>query len=224
MATTDRPSPADVAALPDGRNLRTTILRAATRLFAERGYDGVSTREIAAAAKLNVATVNYHVGGKESLYLEVQHRARLREEAAIADLVEDVPDSTVSDPAALRDLLARVIDAMITLDATQPEVARLHVYRWLETDRKLSGDAASLYDLPLHRLLSPVLARATGAGTIDTTNRDIAIVMQQISWMLHGHFAGPPAPIPTRNLRPYLVDYVCHMLNLPLKNWSDDST
>ncbi|NUR62250.1 MAG: helix-turn-helix transcriptional regulator [Catenulispora sp.] len=38
---------------------RDRIVTAATTLFAEHGYDGTSTRQIAAEAGLNMATVNY---------------------------------------------------------------------------------------------------------------------------------------------------------------------
>jgi hypothetical protein len=49
----------------DGRRCRSgRILRAATLLFAEHGYHGVSTREIANAVGLNIATVSRHTGSK----------------------------------------------------------------------------------------------------------------------------------------------------------------
>ncbi|GAA5493859.1 hypothetical protein Rhal01_00011 [Rubritalea halochordaticola] len=46
---------------------RERILEAAEVLFAERGFDGVSLRDITAAALANVAAVNYHFGTKEAL-------------------------------------------------------------------------------------------------------------------------------------------------------------
>lgn len=49
---------------------RERILEVAQRLFAERGLDATSVRDITAAADCNVAAVNYHFGGKENLYLE----------------------------------------------------------------------------------------------------------------------------------------------------------
>jgi AcrR family transcriptional regulator len=49
---------------------RDRILEAAQKLFAERGFDATSVRDITAEAGCNVAAVNYHFGGKESLYLE----------------------------------------------------------------------------------------------------------------------------------------------------------
>jgi TetR/AcrR family transcriptional regulator len=48
---------------------REALLAAATGLFAERGYDGVATDELAARAHVNKALISYHFGGKRGLYL-----------------------------------------------------------------------------------------------------------------------------------------------------------
>ena len=47
------------------------ILEKAEALFALKGYDAVSVREITGAANCNLAAVNYHFGNKKNLYLEV---------------------------------------------------------------------------------------------------------------------------------------------------------
>ena len=47
------------------------LLDEAESLFAQRGFDGVSVREITAAARCNLAAVNYHFGNKKNLYVEV---------------------------------------------------------------------------------------------------------------------------------------------------------
>lgn len=44
------------------------LLEAAIRLFAHRGFAGASTRQIASEAGVNIATINYHFGGKQGLY------------------------------------------------------------------------------------------------------------------------------------------------------------
>jgi AcrR family transcriptional regulator len=49
---------------------RDRILSAAERLFARRGFEATSVRDITAEAGCNVAAVNYHFGGKENLYVE----------------------------------------------------------------------------------------------------------------------------------------------------------
>ncbi len=47
------------------------LLTVATRLFAERGYEGASVRAICNAAGANVNAVSYHFGGKSALYNQV---------------------------------------------------------------------------------------------------------------------------------------------------------
>ncbi|MBB3059817.1 TetR/AcrR family transcriptional regulator [Microbulbifer rhizosphaerae] len=53
---------------------KTLILDHAVRHFAEKGYDGVSLREISRDAGLNAALVHYHFGNKEAVYREVISR------------------------------------------------------------------------------------------------------------------------------------------------------
>jgi AcrR family transcriptional regulator len=50
------------------------ILNAAERLFSERGIDGVSVREIAAAAGVQLALLSYYFGNKQGLYRAVFRR------------------------------------------------------------------------------------------------------------------------------------------------------
>jgi TetR/AcrR family transcriptional regulator len=50
------------------REAKEKLLLAAAQLFAERGFAGVSIREVATAAGVNSALISYHFGGKEGLY------------------------------------------------------------------------------------------------------------------------------------------------------------
>jgi AcrR family transcriptional regulator len=53
---------------------REKLIFSAERLFAERGFDGVSVRDIANDAKVNSALVGYYFHGKEGLLAEVYTR------------------------------------------------------------------------------------------------------------------------------------------------------
>ena len=97
--TTEKPSTHD-----DEDGTRDRILRTAERLFAERGFNGVSIRELAAAAQVNIASVGYHFSNKEGLLSEVYRRhcepmieerlrglaasSKLRGKARIAAIIE----------------------------------------------------------------------------------------------------------------------------------------
>lgn len=49
-------------------NSKQRILSAATKLFAEKGFDGTSVREICKEAGVNLCMISYYWGGKQELY------------------------------------------------------------------------------------------------------------------------------------------------------------
>lgn len=59
--------------LPAGER-RTTILEAGGRLFGERGYEGTTVEDVAAAAGVTKPIVYRHFGSKEGLYLAILER------------------------------------------------------------------------------------------------------------------------------------------------------
>ena len=56
---------------PASSDTRQRLIDAAAVLFAERGFDNVTVREICKASDANVAAVNYHFGDKAGLYRAV---------------------------------------------------------------------------------------------------------------------------------------------------------
>jgi TetR/AcrR family transcriptional regulator, regulator of cefoperazone and chloramphenicol sensitivity len=54
-----------------GEDTRRKLLEAATKLFSELGFHGVSTREIAGAARATLPSIQHHFRSKEGLYLAV---------------------------------------------------------------------------------------------------------------------------------------------------------
>jgi AcrR family transcriptional regulator len=73
-----------------GDQARAALIRAGAELFAERGLDGASTREIAARAGQNVASIAYHFGGKDGLYLAVAQEIARQWSAALGPVVTEI--------------------------------------------------------------------------------------------------------------------------------------
>jgi len=85
----------------DPQDTRERLLEAAESLFAERGFNAVSIRDISQAAAVNIAAVNYHFQGKERLYREVLIRVM----GAKRDRYLAAMQPAADQPGDLEDLL-----------------------------------------------------------------------------------------------------------------------
>jgi AcrR family transcriptional regulator len=108
---------------------RERILKAAERLFAERGYDGTSIRAIVAKARVNQAAINYHFDGKDGLYRDVL-RSAFR--AVTEDQLAHAAEMGAMSPAeALHEFIRRQLHPLLARD----EFARyMRIFNW-ETAR-----------------------------------------------------------------------------------------
>lgn len=76
------------------------ILGAAESLFAQRGFDGASLRQLTTAAGVNLAAVNYHFGSKEKLVEQIFRRrldALNNSRLQALSLVEGAETTTLED-------------------------------------------------------------------------------------------------------------------------------
>lgn len=65
-----------------GDDVPARLLAAGAEVFAAKGYDAATIREIVARARANLNAVNYHFGSKEKLYAAVmRHQAELAKKA-----------------------------------------------------------------------------------------------------------------------------------------------
>ena len=99
-----------------------SILQAALEIFSEQGFEGASTREIAAKAGVHHALIKYHFDNKDTLW-----------RAAVAFLfkrqAEELQLPAPDDPAyaSHRDFAKAVIRSVVLYSARHPEHARLMV-------------------------------------------------------------------------------------------------
>jgi len=142
---------------------RQRLLESAGEVFAEKGFQAATVREICSQAGANLAAVNYHFGDKERLYIEaVQHaHCSWTDEAPF----EWQPDSPPAE--RLREHIRRMLGHM--LDDRRPAWHSLLILR--EMARPTQACAAALERLirPKMDLLAEVLAELLPAETPPTT-------------------------------------------------------
>jgi AcrR family transcriptional regulator len=118
---------------------RRRILDRAERLFARRGYRGVSVRELARSAGVRPFTVQHHFGSKLALYRELLSRwdaevvarlsAILARPSDLPDLVERVVDELFEFFLAKRDWVA--LTRRASLGEGLPKGVSLEEHGWL---------------------------------------------------------------------------------------------
>ena len=96
---------------------RAALIRAARHLFAERGYDGTSVRDITAAAGANLGAITYHFGSKHALY-----------EAVVAGCFAELTTlllAVLAEDADPLDRAERVVQTYFDYFGENPDVPRL---------------------------------------------------------------------------------------------------
>ncbi len=103
-------------------------------MFAGKGFEGASTREIAAAAGVNISSLHYHWESKETLYFAVFENIYDR----IVELVRSsIPDTSLERPAS-RQVVDETMGLLFDFFADHPNIPKLLVRRLLETTESTS--------------------------------------------------------------------------------------
>lgn len=138
----------------DGAETAGRILEAAVPIFASEGFAGSSTRTLAAAAGVNVATLAYHFGDKQGLYDALVDRTYARlvgvdlsvapewsQEARVRSLTERLYAFARAHRDELRILLRHVLDERRLPDAVRD--------RWAGPLLARAAELFAALDLPM---------------------------------------------------------------------------
>jgi AcrR family transcriptional regulator len=179
------PGGARDASSQQAEQTRAALIRAALQLFGQRGFDGASTRDIAAAANANIGSIAYHFGGKEGLRLAcagfiVETIQRIAGPAIAAGASGDGQ----SGEAAATAQIDMIVQRMVGFIVAQPEAGEIVQF----VLRELSHPTAALDAIysgvfePVHRRLCAIWAAATGeaAEAEETRLRVFAIIGQVV--------------------------------------------
>ncbi len=130
------------------------ILAAADKLFSERGYDGVSARDLAREAGVTKAAVFYYFDGKDGLYAQVLRGYYAAHEAALS--------GALAVEGGLRERLHAVVDRYLDFVSENARYARM-------VQRQVAGGGG---DLELVRANLGVLLRGIEGALADVTPAD----------------------------------------------------
>ena len=169
---------------------RAALVHAALKLFGRQGFDGTSTREIAAEAKANIGSIAYHFGGKEGL--------RAAAADFIVETIQEVagqalgPARPAANPQAAREQLFTVLERMVDFVVATPQAGEIVQF----VLRELSHPTAALDRIyagvfePTHRRLCQVWAQATGEpAESETTKLTVFTVIGQVVYFRIGREA-----------------------------------
>ncbi len=161
------------------------ILQVATALFAERGFHGVTTRQIASAAGLNIATVHHHVGTKRELYRKVYQAFAEEDEAFVHEIEGLFARVDPGDGDAMRCLLEHVADRVVTFAVERPVRARLMLRHWLTPDKDFVAFDAD-HSLKMFKRVRQLVASARKKGTLQP-RLDIGLLLRSLDWLVYGY-------------------------------------
>jgi AcrR family transcriptional regulator len=162
---------------------KTRILDAAGQVFADRGYEKATVREICRRANVTLASVNYYFGDKERLYIETVKQAhRLRMEQA------PLPEWGVDVPAEqrLRDFVGILLHRMLRVK-TAPWHTRLMMSEVLNPT-SACRELAEQYFRPQFELLLGMIDELVPSEVPLATRQQVAfsVVGQCIYYRLAG--------------------------------------
>ena len=145
---------------PTDPSAKESLLDHAEDLFATRGYDGVSLRDLTRQAGTHLASVNYHFGSKEKLFEEVVlRRIRPLNQHRLRALAQVLTDAGTHPPALANVLEAFARPFVVGPGATHRESLRRMVCR-------MFMDADPLITPIFHRELVPIVREFRAAAAL----------------------------------------------------------
>jgi len=178
-------APPPPAASPDeAQGRRERLLREASRIFAAKGFDKASTREICQAAGANISLISYYFGDKLGLYREVLLKP-------VAEMMARMPAPDAQMP--LRDWLTLFYTAFLRPlhedEAAVGELMRLCGREMIEPSSVFEQLCAEQIG-PHHEALVAMLAQRCGASEVDMELHQLAFALVAVAhdyWMSVDH-------------------------------------
>ncbi|WCL49464.1 TetR/AcrR family transcriptional regulator [Leptospira sp. GIMC2001] len=161
------------------------ILQVAKKLFAEKGYKSVTTREIADQLGINISTFHYHTGGKGNLYKSVIESLYEIEHRALYEPIKEFDPKNFGDRAKVKSAIIMGLQAFVQEMLKDPNRAHLYVRRWLEWPDEFMDYEVKL-TIEIFRPFEEFLEEAANHGSV--RGIDVSIFLRSFLWMVYGYF------------------------------------
>ena len=158
-----KPAAARNAHLSKSEETRAALVRSALELFGRQGFEGTSTREIAALAHANIGSIAYHFGGKQGLRAACANYI-VETIGGVAGAAMAEAEGEARGPEAAKARLNAVLEAMVGFIVARPEAGELVQF----VLRELSQPSEALDIIyqgvfePVHERLCRIWAEASG--------------------------------------------------------------
>jgi TetR/AcrR family transcriptional regulator, regulator of cefoperazone and chloramphenicol sensitivity len=162
----------------DGVEARNRLLDAALALFAEKGYTKTSTREIALAAQINIASISYYFGDKAGLYKTVFTDPRSNPSVS----PDQIDDANRPLAWALGNLMRSFVEPLKQGHLVQ-QCMKLHLREMLEPTGVWKEEVDCSIK-PAHQALVAALCRQLGLAAPDDDIHRLALSIAGLGVML----------------------------------------
>ena len=152
-------------------NRREELLAEAARLIAEKGYEGTSMRDIAAAVGMLPGSLYYHFPSKEELFVELHAQAVTSINRAVDSAVERESDPWARLEAAVAAHLEAMLETTDTIAIVSPDFpedrSQLNARLIEQRDAYETKFARLVEDLGLSRSVDPGMFRLMLLGAVN---------------------------------------------------------
>ncbi len=163
---------------------RSSIIDAARTLFAQRGLEGASVREVAEAANVNNAMIYYHFTDKVEMY-----RAVLADSFAEFDRIWE--HEVFSTDASARAKIQKYVEELIRFQHNNEEIRRILSMEFASCGRNLKWLADNFFNHS-HEKLAAILKQGMKTGELKKVDLSAAI-STLVGMVIHSFITRPVA-------------------------------
>jgi len=163
---------------------RSSIIAAARTLFARRGLEGTSVREVAEAANVNNAMIYYHFADKVEMY-----RAVLADSFAEFDRIWE--HELFSTGASTRAKVQKYVEELIRFQHDNEEIRRILSMEFASCGKNLKWLAENFF-IHSHERLAAILREGIKKGELKRVDVSIAI-SALVGMVIHSFITRPIA-------------------------------